>query len=189
MTDSPLPRQRKTVFGRHLERRERDGTRTRDLRRDRPRSGRRQEACRRRRPRRHRRRRFRGASGRRFDRRTGRSHRHRRPGGRDRLAKWDVAAAASFRLSRRPGSSSGSGETVELRFVKPRVNPGAECPYRAVAALASFSLLAFTSLGVLRQRLLTQLLGSRRFRCGQRPRWWSAPEAETLEKDKQALHA
>jgi hypothetical protein len=52
--------------------------------------------------------------------------------------------------------------------------------------LASFSLLAFTSLGVLHQRLLAGL-GSRRFRCGQRPGRWSAPEAETPENDAQAL--
>jgi len=61
--------------------------------------------------------------------------------------------------------------------------------HRAVAALASFSLLAFPSLGVLDQRLLTQLVGSRRFRGGQRPGRWSAPDAETLDKDTQALHA
>jgi hypothetical protein len=63
--------------------------------------------------------------------------------------------------------------------------PGAS----SIAALASSSLLAFTSLGILHQLLLTQLLGSRCFRCGQRPGRWSAPEAETLEKDTQAFHA
>ena len=54
----------------------------------------------------------------------------------------------------------------------------------ASAALAA--AVSVTALGVLHQRLLTQLLGSRRFRSGQRPARWSVPDAESLEKDTQA---
>ena len=84
-----------------------------------------------------------------------------------------------------------AGPLVPQVRVEPAVVRRRRAPRREFhrSALAFFSLLAFTSLGLLHQRLLTQLLGSRRFRCGQRPGRWSAPEAETLEKGTQAFHA